>query len=252
MRIISTRAATLRARDGEESDSREAWDALCRAYWAPLYAYVRREGHGAAEAQDLTQEFVARLLEPSSFYRFNGLFMVNAQNVAHVSEGGHQGGRQGFVWVSPDFDHWLSECGESFLLPEPANPNDRGHDRRYVQVHLGVGAGSYGNVMVGLYCQWHDGAMPGDWFGIGTTYGDFGLLAWYPSVKAKKEKDKARLMVKMTMDINQNYISMMEDEGGKPAAGVGCGTCHRGHLGPEPFVAPPDKKSTPPAAPSSK
>ena len=119
---------------------------------------------------------VARLLEPSSFYRFNGLFTVNAQNVAHVSEGGHQGGRQGFAWFSPDFDHWLPESGESFLLPEPANPNDRGHDRQYLQVHLGVGAVSYGNVMVGLYCQWHDGAMPGDWFGIGRTFGDFGLL----------------------------------------------------------------------------
>ncbi len=119
---------------------------------------------------------VARLLEPSSFYRFNGLFTVNAQNLAYVSEGGHQAGRQGYAWFSPDFDHWLPESGESFLLPEPANPNDRGHDRQYVQVHLGVGAVSYGNVMVGLYCQWHDGAMPGDWFGVGTTFGDFGLL----------------------------------------------------------------------------
>jgi len=119
---------------------------------------------------------VARLLEPSSFYRFNGLFTVSAQNIAYVSEGGHQGGRQGFVWFSPDFDHWLPESGEAFLLPEPANPNDRGHDRRYLQVHLGVGAVSYGNVLVGLYGQWHDGALPGDWFGVGTTYGDLGLL----------------------------------------------------------------------------
>ena len=37
-------------------------EKLCRAYWPPLYVYIRREGHSAADAQDLTQEFFARLL----------------------------------------------------------------------------------------------------------------------------------------------------------------------------------------------
>jgi RNA polymerase sigma factor (sigma-70 family) len=36
---------------------------LCETYWFPLYAYVRRRGHNVSEAQDLTQEFFARLLE---------------------------------------------------------------------------------------------------------------------------------------------------------------------------------------------
>jgi len=36
---------------------------LCQAYWYPLYAYVRRRGHSPEDAQDLTQEFFARLLE---------------------------------------------------------------------------------------------------------------------------------------------------------------------------------------------
>jgi len=40
----------------------EAMEKLCRTYWYPLYAYVRRKGHGPQEAQDLTQEFFARLL----------------------------------------------------------------------------------------------------------------------------------------------------------------------------------------------
>jgi RNA polymerase sigma-70 factor (ECF subfamily) len=35
---------------------------LCRAYWYPLYAYVRRHGHAPADAEDLTQEFFTRLL----------------------------------------------------------------------------------------------------------------------------------------------------------------------------------------------
>ena len=38
-------------------------ELLCRTYWYPLYAYVRRHGHNSHDAQDLTQEFFSRLLE---------------------------------------------------------------------------------------------------------------------------------------------------------------------------------------------
>lgn len=41
----------------------EALSRLCETYWYPLYAYVRRGGQSAEDAQDLTQEFFARLLE---------------------------------------------------------------------------------------------------------------------------------------------------------------------------------------------
>jgi DNA-directed RNA polymerase specialized sigma24 family protein len=41
----------------------EALEKLCRAYWYPLYAYVRRLGHAEDTAKDLTQAFFARLLE---------------------------------------------------------------------------------------------------------------------------------------------------------------------------------------------
>ncbi len=40
----------------------EALEQLCRTYWYPLYAFVRRRGYGATEAEDLTQEFFAHLL----------------------------------------------------------------------------------------------------------------------------------------------------------------------------------------------
>lgn len=50
---------------GEESSpaARRALEQLCASYWYPLYAYVRRQGHPVEDAQDLTQEFFARLLE---------------------------------------------------------------------------------------------------------------------------------------------------------------------------------------------
>jgi RNA polymerase sigma factor (sigma-70 family) len=53
----------MAARTGESPASREALEELCRAYWFPLYAFVRRQGYGAEEARDLTQGFFASLLE---------------------------------------------------------------------------------------------------------------------------------------------------------------------------------------------
>jgi RNA polymerase sigma-70 factor (ECF subfamily) len=44
-----------------------ALETLCKAYWYPLYAYVRRRGHDATAAKDLTQEFFAQLLLNNSW-----------------------------------------------------------------------------------------------------------------------------------------------------------------------------------------
>jgi RNA polymerase sigma-70 factor (ECF subfamily) len=44
-------------------EARASLGALCETYWYPLYCYVRRRGYRAEEAQDLTQEFFATLLE---------------------------------------------------------------------------------------------------------------------------------------------------------------------------------------------
>ena len=53
----------LSARGADNTASREALSKLCRIYWCPVYAYVRRQGHSVQDAQDLTQEFFARLIE---------------------------------------------------------------------------------------------------------------------------------------------------------------------------------------------
>jgi DNA-directed RNA polymerase specialized sigma24 family protein len=50
---------------GDSAESTTALDQLCRTYWYPLYAYVRRFGHGVHDAQDLTQAFFAELFDKS-------------------------------------------------------------------------------------------------------------------------------------------------------------------------------------------
>jgi RNA polymerase sigma factor (sigma-70 family) len=49
--------------DAQRENATPALEALCRAYWPPLYAYARRRGHSPHDAEDLTQGFFARLLE---------------------------------------------------------------------------------------------------------------------------------------------------------------------------------------------
>ena len=56
-------SVVLSAARQDTTRARAALSRLCQTYWYPLYAYVRRRGHPAQDAQDLTQAFFARLLE---------------------------------------------------------------------------------------------------------------------------------------------------------------------------------------------
>jgi RNA polymerase sigma factor (sigma-70 family) len=56
-------SVVLAAREEHTPHAAEALENLCQTYWYPLYAFVRREGKNAEDAQDLTQEFFGRLLD---------------------------------------------------------------------------------------------------------------------------------------------------------------------------------------------
>src|SRR5262245_43417342 len=53
----------LEAGRGKSAQGSAALAKLCKIYWHPLYAYVRRLGHSPTDAEDLTQDFFARLIE---------------------------------------------------------------------------------------------------------------------------------------------------------------------------------------------
>lgn len=62
--FVTTRWTMVLAAGRQSSpDSARALGELCRVYWYPLYAYVRRKGHTREDAEDLTQAFFARFLE---------------------------------------------------------------------------------------------------------------------------------------------------------------------------------------------
>jgi RNA polymerase sigma factor (sigma-70 family) len=62
--FVPTRwSVVLKAANHTGLEAEEALAILCQTYWFPLYAFVRRQGHGPHDAEDLTQAFFARLLE---------------------------------------------------------------------------------------------------------------------------------------------------------------------------------------------
>ncbi len=67
-RFLTTHWTVVRdAGDPDSPGYRAALATLCETYWYPLYAFLRRYGCGPQEAEDLTQGFLARMLEKNDF-----------------------------------------------------------------------------------------------------------------------------------------------------------------------------------------
>ena len=115
----------LQAGNRADQQADAALQSLCQRYWFPLYAYVRRRTADVHEAQDLTQDFFARLLEKNVLAsaspergRFRSFllaslknFLLNEWDRAHAQKRG--GGR---VCLSLDWDE-----GESRIGLEPSH-----------------------------------------------------------------------------------------------------------------------------------
>lgn len=82
-----THWSTVVAAGQDSASGFSALGELCRSYWYPLYAYVRRQGHSPTDAQDLTQAFFARFLANQGFSkaqpdrgRFRSFLLTSLQN----------------------------------------------------------------------------------------------------------------------------------------------------------------------------
>ena len=123
-------SAVVTAGQGESPAAAKALAALCCTYWRPLYSYVRRLGHGPAEAQDLTQEFFARLIERRLLARADQQrgrfrtflltslkhFLVNEWEKSRAAQRG--GGRAIISWDEVEAENqFLAEVADQ-LTPE--------------------------------------------------------------------------------------------------------------------------------------
>jgi RNA polymerase sigma factor (sigma-70 family) len=60
-------SVVLAAGHGQAQNAQTALEQLCTTYWPPIYSFLRRQGYGPHDSEDLTQEFFTRLLQKNSF-----------------------------------------------------------------------------------------------------------------------------------------------------------------------------------------
>ncbi|MCP5519335.1 MAG: sigma-70 family RNA polymerase sigma factor [Verrucomicrobiales bacterium] len=125
--------------DADQSLARAALEELCRSYWYPIYAFVRRRGHPPHDAQDLTQSFLARFIETGGFAgadRERGRFrtyLLGAlkhflANEWHRARRQKRGGGVRFL-------EWDALAPEARYALEPCQPPDaeRHYDREWAR-----------------------------------------------------------------------------------------------------------------------
>lgn len=131
-----------RARNLDAPEAASALERLCRTYWYPIYAHVRRRGYNPEDARDLTQEFFAQLLrahiidaaDPNRG-RFRSFllgvlkhFLADARDHARAQKRG--GGEPAISWEL--------DVAEARLAGEPASDSspDQLYDRRWAMTVL--------------------------------------------------------------------------------------------------------------------
>jgi len=121
-----------------------ALQQLCRDYWQPIYVYVRRLGRSPEDAQDLTQEYFARLLERNVVARadpergrFRSFLLASLKHfLAHEWEKARAQKRGGCVQLLPlAFDTAETGCAQPVA---PDEPPDRAFDRQWALALLDV------------------------------------------------------------------------------------------------------------------
>ncbi len=132
----------LRAGNPDDPGAAAALENLCRTYWYPIYAWMRRRGQGADEARDMTQEFIAVLLRRNSLEavdpakgRFRTFlirsiehFLTDQHRVASASR---RGGGQPVISLDALEPEQLYA-----LLPATHDTPDAAFDRGWTQVLL--------------------------------------------------------------------------------------------------------------------
>lgn len=134
----------LRAGQETSHQSAEALESLCRSYWYPLYAYTQRLGWGSEDAEDLTQQFFANILERKFLQRADPergrfrSFLISSLDNFLKSEWRKQraqkrGGGQGIISLDEQRE------AETRFLAEPADPAttpDRAFEKNWVMTIL--------------------------------------------------------------------------------------------------------------------
>lgn len=136
-------SVVLAAGRSESTHAQAALEQLCANYWHPIYFYVRRQGHSPADAQDLTQEFFARLLARNDLAavdrskgRFRSFLLASLKHFLANEWDKAKAQKRGGGQLPLSIDASTAESSYAFEPAENITP-DKLYERRWALALLG-------------------------------------------------------------------------------------------------------------------
>jgi RNA polymerase sigma-70 factor (ECF subfamily) len=137
-------SVVVRAGDSQSPEATVAMERLCRTYWYPLYAFVRRKGHSHADASDLTQAFFEKFLEKrylkavdAALGKFRAFLMTSMTHfLANEWDKTQAQKRGGGQWVF-SLDDTMAKERYGLEPSEPATPETL-YERRWAETVVSV------------------------------------------------------------------------------------------------------------------
>src|SRR5690242_19998962 len=132
-RFTTTRWSIVSSCSDSASDEEKAQAALaelCKIYWRPVFAFICRQGHSVPDAQDLTQDFFAKVLKGRLLQsadrdkgRFRSLLLKALQRFLHDEVDKRHAHKRGGDVSFVSWDDWMTEAPSHLSIPEPESGN---------------------------------------------------------------------------------------------------------------------------------
>src|SRR5438552_1224823 len=127
-RFMTTRWSVVLSCSESATDEEKAHAALaelCKVYWRPVFGFICRQGHSVPDAQDLTQEFFAKVLKGRLLQsadrnrgRFRSLLLTALQRFLYDQLDKHHARKRGGDLRFVSWDGWMTEAPSHLSIPE--------------------------------------------------------------------------------------------------------------------------------------
>src|SRR2546430_9713172 len=109
----------------DDAEAQAALAELCKIYWRPVFAFICRQGRSVPDAQDLTQDFFAKVLKGRLLQsadrnrgRFRSLLLTALQRFLHDQLDKHHARKRGGDVRFVSWDDWMTEAPSHLSIPE--------------------------------------------------------------------------------------------------------------------------------------
>jgi RNA polymerase sigma factor (sigma-70 family) len=114
----------------DDAEAQAALAELCKIYWRPVFAFICRQGHSIPDAQDLTQDFFARVLKGRLLQsanqnrgRFRSLLLKALQRFLQDEADKRSARKRGGDLRFVSWDDWMAEAPSHLSIPERESDN---------------------------------------------------------------------------------------------------------------------------------